>query len=194
MAFDDAIQAARRAADQQASAEEQRRQQRAAERARAAELRQEALERLRPLISEAVIRVEPSRWYKGGDRFEDAARNFYRAASTQRCWVLVDVQNHLGEGVLRPAPVLLLDDATIGQFQPGQELERLTPLPPELRTRREFVSPHPLDTNPDSYTSQLRPVPGSGSGNTFLDGLEHRLAEAVVRYERDKRSPRAAGK
>lgn len=186
MAFDDAIQDARRAADRQADEQERRRQQRAAERARATELRREAVTRLQPLISEALIRVEPSKWYKFGDRFEDASRNFYRATSTQRCWVLADIQTTVGKsGVYRPKPVLLLEEATIGLFQLGPELERLSQLPPELRNRREFVSPHPLDTTPASYTSYLR----SDTSTSFLDVLEQRLAETVVRYERDARTP-----
>lgn len=190
MAFDDAIQDARKAADHKANADEQLRQQRAAERARAAELRREAVARLQPLISEALIQVEPSKWYKfGGDRFEDTARNFYRATSTQRCWVLIDSQARVGKSdVYRPEPVLLLEDASIGQFQPGPELERLSPLLPELRNRREFVSPHPLEAIPENDMSLLRSG-STPSTATPLEVLERRLAETVVRYERDARTP-----
>lgn len=181
MGLDDAINQARRTADWHAEVQRQHRAQAARERAELQELRQEAVERLLALPSEALIRVEPAKWYKfSGDRFVDPSGCYYRAVSEHRCWVLRDIQSNDGKNNFVPTPVLLLDDSTLGQVQVGPELTRVTPLPADRSGRREFVSPHPLAT--DTKLSSL--ALDRRNNESTVDLFKRMLAEAIVRYER----------
>ncbi|MFI2241182.1 hypothetical protein [Streptomyces chrestomyceticus] len=169
MDLDAAIDAARRRAEFMATHQQQEADRQDRERKEAAELLAEAVRRLARCGSGTYARMRRSTF----GRYRGPGGHRYTEAERQRCWLLGSGQStHPQTGQWYDSPVLLLENATA------------------VRVWLDFQS-----TEPDQYISSLEPA-SVGRGDSFftlgsnskgwVEELKERLAQAIVRYERDR--------
>jgi hypothetical protein len=167
VSLDDAIGAARDAAalhDRDRDAE-------SADAAQTTALAAEAVVRLTGLGDETYVRVERARVFRPAG-YLDYIGARYRPVLTLRCWTVLAAK----------APVLLLEDGSLGRFRP--------PRVPLQRTSRatsgtELVTTDELDVIGDAGDPFASPY------DSFVDAVRHRLAAAIVRYQQQAQA--AAG-
>ncbi|MFE5587230.1 hypothetical protein [Kitasatospora sp. NPDC056531] len=173
MAFEDALRAARRAADERVAAETARAQERAQRerefQQKAERLVREALPHLLPHGSDVVIavtRAERGLW-------RDRSGYLYREVGRQRCWVFGHENARPGLRLDAPAmdcPLVVTDDGRawrvwcnlLASYSKGEFVTSIPPVP----LSREAVT-HRTDGTSD-----------------WTNRLEADLAAAVVSYER----------
>jgi hypothetical protein len=179
VSFNDAIDAAHREAGRQHAAQLALEQAERRAQTEATSLATEAVARMADFGNEVFVRVEKARLFQP-IQYLDYLGTRYKTASTMRCWIVFATREPSTDGRAIEATVLLLADGTIGRFRP--------PVVPLQRTRcgrrgtAEFVSTDDLATVRDSTDPFIRPH------GSYLEADRHRLAAAIVRYERQQQS------
>jgi hypothetical protein len=177
MGFDEALERARRDADKQDRLREERHERAADLRRRVKDAGVQAAAALGPYGNGLFIRVKPGNMFLRG-RLRDDTGQRYREVSVQACWLVEKVDRPSDE----PAcDVLLLADGTVGIFcAVPQSLRPMDPHDPYRRRFTEYVTTVGLDPMSDG---DLR-LAIYGRGDHFVGEIERKLADTVVRYER----------
>jgi hypothetical protein len=174
MGLEDAVNQARREA---ARRKEQAQLQRQREQQEQEEAKGECLKAVELLNSygrEGFIRVEPAKWWHILPQYKASNGDLYRLVGGQRCWTLLELRDGLGDGTVRQRRILLLRDGSMGELQERTDVAAKT-----------STIDDPYDVEYVS-TSDLRAVDRwifVRHGESYIDGLRHVLAEAIVDYE-----------
>lgn len=185
MALDEEIRWARQLAAAHDEQRREERRQRAAEQAELKSALAEAVERLRPFEGKRLRRYEVCKSWFGADRsISDSGGRRWRAVSEQRCWVILD---HFGVG-MRPKPVVLVEDGTLGRVTEDNSLacnlpDVLAVRGPLESVRDDIAFRRRGPTNrPDSYNA----------GGFDVNAVKRKLADAIVVHEKKKAGGKTA--
>lgn len=146
----------------------------AQDREREARVLAEAVDRLSGVGEERFFTVTHYfSWLPFG--YKDARGKNFHVTGEKRCWVIFSMESRHSEGApMVWAPVLLLEDATWGQFFDDGGFSRTFT---DLHTG-EYVSARPLEPVEPPHPFFLD---GTAQGDR-VPMLEKRLAEAIVAY------------